>query len=428
MYYSSSQLGTFTGTEQSLKSALSTKVNGYVNPYSNSSNMPFPLAAVIAAGASIYGAVKSSKSQDKANDMNYKIAQMNNEYNKQMLLEQERYNTEMWDKENAYNTASAQVQRYKDAGLNPYLMMSQNGSAGMASTANGVNPPTASEYQYNPVDYSGIASSAISAFNSLQTAQAQTDNLNAQTQGIKIENQYLADKAIAEIMKQRNEANNIFEKTEYQRIANSYAHRNFLSQLANTEAQTNQYISAASLNTAQSSLADLQGKLTQKELDKYDERFLADLNYTLSQTAYYVAMRSKTYAEAEQALQNAAESHARTYGIKLDNGIKQKTARSVMANITWSAIAQEHTARGLYWDKEEKHSRALYAQKDLDMYYWDKGVDYFKDIIGTVGSAAYGGAALKTAFTTARKVKHDIDMDNKHEDEKNKPRNKVGFN
>ena len=70
----------------------------------------------------------------ETNQMNYKINQMNNQFNERMAIQQRNWQENMWNKENAYNTASAQRQRLEEAGLNPYLMMN-GGSAGVAQSA-----------------------------------------------------------------------------------------------------------------------------------------------------------------------------------------------------------------------------------------------------------------------------------------------------
>lgn len=103
----------------------------------------------------------NSYSQNKANKTNLQIAQMNNQYNERMMEKQMAYNTDMWNKENAYNTASSQVQRLKDAGLNPYMALSGSSSAGMATSANGVSAPTAQAANVQAYNSGGQITQAI---------------------------------------------------------------------------------------------------------------------------------------------------------------------------------------------------------------------------------------------------------------------------
>lgn len=117
--------------------------------------MALSLAGAAALGAGIQGLTglggiisgtigskRNLQAQRETNTMNYKIAQMNNEYNNRQFERQLDYNWDMWKAQTAYDSASAQRQRLEAAGLNPYLMMS-GGSAGSAASALSVNPPTA---------------------------------------------------------------------------------------------------------------------------------------------------------------------------------------------------------------------------------------------------------------------------------------------
>lgn len=117
--------------------------------------MALSLAGAAALGAGIQGLTglggiisgtigskRNLQAQRETNTMNYKIAQMNNEYNNRQFERQLDYNWDMWKAQTAYDSASAQRQRLEAAGLNPYLMMS-GGNAGSAASALSVNPPTA---------------------------------------------------------------------------------------------------------------------------------------------------------------------------------------------------------------------------------------------------------------------------------------------
>ena len=117
----------------------------------------------------------------ETNQMNYKINQMNNQFNERMAMQQRDFQESMWNKENAYNTASAQRQRLEEAGLNPYLMM----NGGSAGTAQSVGPGTAASSAGSAVmqpfqsDFSGIQQAIGSVFQS-QVQQAQVSQLQGQ--------------------------------------------------------------------------------------------------------------------------------------------------------------------------------------------------------------------------------------------------------
>ena len=80
-------------------------------------------------GSSLFQNSQNRQNVRETNQMNYKINQMNNQFNERMAMQQCDFQERMWNNENIYNSASAQRQRIQDAGLNPYLMMN-GGSAG----------------------------------------------------------------------------------------------------------------------------------------------------------------------------------------------------------------------------------------------------------------------------------------------------------
>lgn len=124
-----------------------------------------PIPALIGAGATVFGSLFGARSTKKTNDSNLRINQMNNEFNERMMRQQQDYNTLMWEKQNNYNDPSAQVNRLKAAGLNPYMMMN-GGSAGnaqsMGSTSAASSAGAAPQQAYHP-DFQGIPQSILMA-------------------------------------------------------------------------------------------------------------------------------------------------------------------------------------------------------------------------------------------------------------------------
>lgn len=81
-----------------------------------------------------------------------------------------------WNMQNKYNTPAAQMQRYKDAGLNPNLIYGQSNVSGPISR------PDMKEPEFKAADYSGIgrAGGRLLDMYDIQIKQAQTDNLKDQ--------------------------------------------------------------------------------------------------------------------------------------------------------------------------------------------------------------------------------------------------------
>lgn len=80
-----------------------------------------------------------------------------------------KWTEEQWSRENEYNLPVNQVQRLKDAGLNPYLAYSQGSVTGSTSAQSHNYTPDAIQFE-NPAPY-------LSSFAQVKKTQAETDNL-----------------------------------------------------------------------------------------------------------------------------------------------------------------------------------------------------------------------------------------------------------
>jgi len=84
--------------------------------------------ALISAGAGLVGGLLEGSAQESANETNI-----------QLQREQQAWQENMWNKQNEYNTPAAQIQRMREAGLNPALMYSR-GEVGNAGSVGSVAP------------------------------------------------------------------------------------------------------------------------------------------------------------------------------------------------------------------------------------------------------------------------------------------------
>lgn len=139
------------------------------------------------------------------NKANWDIAQMNNEYNQKQLEAQIKQQWDMWNAENVYNDPSNQMERFKAAGLNPYMasgnVSSGNASSMAAPSAQPASPATMSAaqmqaaqaemYQQQPLDFSGFRG-VVSDFLQSIEAQNRIESQQLDNQGKEIENLYKA--------------------------------------------------------------------------------------------------------------------------------------------------------------------------------------------------------------------------------------------
>jgi len=131
-----------------------------------------PLAApLIAGGASLLGGGLNAVSTAQENARSREFAYM-------MYQRQFADNIGLWNMQNAYNSPSAQMERYRDAGLNPRLIY------GQANTAGGLQAPSAHSPNFTPPRWgdmvSGGAMSLLDQMYNMEMKSAQVDIARAQ--------------------------------------------------------------------------------------------------------------------------------------------------------------------------------------------------------------------------------------------------------
>lgn len=129
--------------------------------------MPFPVGAAIAAGATIASNAGTAYAQGKQNRKTRK-------WNEKMHALVREESLSDWAMQNEYNSPRAQMERYRDAGLNPNLIYGQTNEAPAVRS---------SEVQsWNPraPQFNLDAPSVLSAYYDTQLKEASVDNLRTQ--------------------------------------------------------------------------------------------------------------------------------------------------------------------------------------------------------------------------------------------------------
>lgn len=322
----------------------------------------------------------------ETNQMNYKINQMNNQFNERMAIQQRNWQENMWNKENAYNTASAQRQRLEEAGLNPYLMMN-GGSAGVAqSVGSGATASSSGNAVMQPfqADYSGIGSSIGSIFQ-YELMQSEKSQLQGARQ--------LADAKAMETLsnidwgKLTDETRNYLKSTGLARAQLGYAKE---------QQEVDNMATTGLIMRAQRSgmLLDNEAKgIMNKYLDQQQQ---LDLNVKAAD--YYQRMASGylSYSEAKKAIAEEALAAARTRGQKISNEIASRISESqisanIAANESSAAFHNEELRLNLPQDNArskniEEWYRSRNEKKRYQYYDSDKWVEYGTSIGNTIGN------------------------------------------
>lgn len=269
-------------------SVLGTIAKGAMNFLGSGSG----IGTLINAGVGILGNLLGNNSQQEANKANMQISQMNNQFNERMLEKQMRY-----------NSAQQQVERFKDAGLNPALMM-QGQSAGQAS--NTTASPTPPMQAYRP-DFSSIGSSIEAAIQ----RNRENEMLAEQIKGVRIENQYKRQKIIQELANMKEQELSTKAKRRLDEITST--------NLDNM--QTEEYLLNRERRADLKSQVEKRTKemlLLDKEIFNFDARWDAEKAHMVSQTLLNGAMTGRTKQEMRSEVYNTIKKQYESQYQKID--------------------------------------------------------------------------------------------------------------
>lgn len=132
---------------------------------------PFVIGAGISAGGSIVNNLIGGSNQAGSDTRSQNFA-------REMYDREGKDAYNRWLAENAYNHPLQQMERLRQAGLNPHLVYGKGADTTAASIAN-PSSKSAPQEAHKP-DISGVSDSFMKYFQ-LKNMQAQTDNINAQT-------------------------------------------------------------------------------------------------------------------------------------------------------------------------------------------------------------------------------------------------------
>ena len=341
---------------------------------------------LLGIGSSVFQNSQNRQNVRETNQMNYKINQMNNQFNERMAMQQRDFQENMWNKENAYNTASAQRQRLEEAGLNPYMMMN-GGSAGTAqSVGTGAAASSAGSAVMQPfqADYSGIGSSIGNIFQ-YELMQSEKSQLQGARQ--------LADAKAMETLsnidwgKLTDETRNYLKSTGLARAQLGYAKE---QQEVDNMAMTGLVMHAQHAGM----LLDNEAKgILNKYLDQQQQ-----LDLSVKAADYYQRMSSGylSYAAAKKAIAEEALAAARARGQNISNEISSRIAESqiaanIAANQSSAAYHNEELRLGLPQDNArsrniEEWYRSRNEKKKYQYFDSDKWVGYGTSIGNTIGN------------------------------------------
>ena len=293
-------------------------------------------------GTVISGAI-GAKSTSDTNKTNFKINQMNNDFNAREAQKARDFQLNMWNKENEYNSASSQRKRLEDAGYNPYMSDAQAGTAtGMSGTSAATAAGAAPQVPYTP-DFQSVGVNLASALK-MMSDKKQTD----------IENLNMSDLLRSQIWQNIGATDWRNASPEARAYNLSQGRRAAELGMASLEENLSNQRWSNNLLVANiaNSLLDADAKTI---LNKYlDQQQQAELNIKAANYEYLVMSGQLKRQEVNNLIAEEIETYARANGHNLQNRILRETSDSLIR-----ATNNTNFYFGSYY-----HSRAFNAGAD----------------------------------------------------------------
>lgn len=219
-------------------------------------------AALASAGAGLVTGLGNIFSGKKRDERQQKWA--NSMYEKQKADE-----IAFWEKNNMYNSPQAQMQRLKEAGLNPNLVY---GNGAVANSSSSPNVPNAPNVQFQPREFTFDAASHLMNYYDIRSKTAQLDLLTEQQNVLK---QDAILKAV--------QAANVAQNTEGSKF----------------DLKQKQDLNSTTIEMAKENLRKLTSdiSLSQRSAQREDIRLESDLKDAIVKRAYTKAQTTNTITD-----------------------------------------------------------------------------------------------------------------------------------
>lgn len=354
--------------------------------------------AIFGLIGSVFGSSMSARSQRKANEMNLKINQMNNDFNAKEAEKARAFQLDMWNKENAYNTPAAQRARLEEGGYNAYMNPADAGSAsGMSSTS---AASAASPAVMQATDFSSLGEVGVRL--------AQELKLFSEKKGLDIRNFSLKDYLKAQIDKTKGD-------TDWRNLSPEAIRFNLMSGLEAAKIQmeslreqwTNQKWSNNLLRAnVANSLLDAQAKTI---INKYlDSQQQADLNVKAAHYEELILRGQLHVREAKESLSREVLNYSRANGQRISNRI----AESIADKLIFATNAANYY-EGMYNTYRGQKVR-LDAASDflgnqwqnqltgemLNSKRWDNEMQAWREAINSANALLRGSSGVMDSYNT----------------------------
>lgn len=293
---------------------------------------------------------------------------LQNDANIRLARQQREYDRKMWYEQAAYNSPVNQVQRLRDAGLNPSLAM-QNGmmNSGMQSQSSGGQ--TAPVTDFSPLAQ-GLRDS-VDLYQQKRLQDAQISKINEETQNQSIKNRYENQRQIEELVNLKASGNLTKSQSKHVDIQiealqkeNEWIDKRNSSQIALNDAQAKKAHQEAAYTELlaegqriANQFAPKQQEALLREISARCEDLYASASAHNAQAAYNVALKMLTNAQEK--------------GVNIDNDTKDRMADALVDKAFQEADYQYYqagSAAKMYYGGRAGHELPLEGFADKNGY------------------------------------------------------------
>ena len=271
--------------------------------------------AIAGVALPLIGDAINYAANERTNYYNTLQVRESNELNKEMFEKQLQWNEDMYNK---YSSPEALKKQYEAAGFNPYLMMN-SGSAGSVSA--GVSAPDMKPALNTAFQSQGLALAGKNLLDS-ELVSAQRDNIQAATDGMRIDNVYKELHHLGELQEQQSrvgvnteKGRQIGEEIKALKIRLGYEHTALQSRTALEKAQADAALS-------EKHYKDLMSDYQQQINTAFPRLNQYQLNLLSAQSFAAIKSGLASQASADMTKEQQKAEAIKRIGLVLENGIK----------------------------------------------------------------------------------------------------------
>lgn len=299
-------------------------------------------SSLISGGASLLGGLFGSSSSKKAAQAQLQAVRETNALNKELAYQQNEWNLQQWNRENEYNKPSAQMERMREAGINPYFAvgnMTAGNAEGNLSSADLANQqPVVSPLQ----GQSGqILGSAISQAGQFGTTAFYDNQIKAeQAKNLQLKNAFDAQSLVERV-------NSLKYDNKAKQMANEVYNGSMQSLMNITKNQERQ----SYIKTAVDALQQV-GTSYDVAMKSFQQRYLQPQQYDIGKMTINEMVASIAKMKSEENWNRKQTALAASYA----------AAAVLSANSSWlNAKANDYGTRNHAWNETQSTYRNNYT-------------------------------------------------------------------